>query len=246
MNKKDFSISVCMATYNGIHFIEAQLNSILPQLAETDELIISDDHSTDGTWDYLTKRQQEDTRIQLHLNPQKGLTKNFENAISRSQNELIFLSDQDDVWATEKVAVTKEYFAKAPDKTVIISDLMIVDNDFNEVISSYQKMRHTKNGFWANLIRSSYIGAGMAFRKSLTQLILPIPTDVPMHDMWIGLLADSQKGVQFIPEKLVYYRRHDFNVSEIKTTANKKQQFIWRWQALKLVRQRIREFKKNH
>jgi hypothetical protein len=85
----------------------------------------------------------------------------------------------------------------------------------------------------------------MAFRSELKSIILPIPPDVPMHDMWIGLLADYYHGVQFIPDELVYYRRHGLNASEIKTTASRVQQFKWRWNALQLVRKRIKEIKKN-
>ena len=42
-------ITVCIATYNGSRYIRQQLLSILPQLAETDEIVVSDDGSTDDT-----------------------------------------------------------------------------------------------------------------------------------------------------------------------------------------------------
>lgn len=244
-NNQGLSVSVCMATYNGRAFIEAQLDSILPQLTEQDELVVSDNSSTDGTWELLESYQKKDQRIQLFKNERPGVIGNFEYAISKGQNDLIFLSDQDDVWQPNKVSVMKKYFQTHPDITVIVSDLIIVDNDFQTLIPSYQALRHTKPGFWHNLLRSSYIGAGMAFRRELKDLILPIPSDVPMHDMWIGLLADHTKGVMFIPEQLVYYRRHGLNTTEIKTSASKVQQFQWRWKAWRLVRKRLSENKKN-
>ncbi|WP_288226192.1 glycosyltransferase [uncultured Enterococcus sp.] len=237
-------ISVCMATYNGRHFIEEQLNSIFPQLSEQDELIISDDHSTDGTWEFLLDLAERDSRVQLFQNEGKGLIANFSNAIQRSKNAIIFLSDQDDVWHPDKVGKMLIHFEN-PKITAVVSDLIIVDNDFEVLVPSYQAMRHTHAGFWHNLVKSSYIGAGMAFRSELKSIILPIPPDVPMHDMWIGLLADYYHGVQFIPDELVYYRRHGLNASEIKTTASRVQQFKWRWNALQLVRKRIKEIKKN-
>lgn len=237
-------ISVCMATYNGRHFIEEQLNSIFPQLSEQDELIISDDHSTDGTWEFLLDLAERDSRVHLFQNEGKGLIANFSNAIQRSNNAIIFLSDQDDVWHPDKVGKMLLHFEN-PKITAVVSDLIIVDNDFEVLVPSYQAMRHTHAGFWHNLVKSSYIGAGMAFRSELKSIILPIPPDVPMHDMWIGLLADYYHGVQFIPDELVYYRRHGLNASEIKTTASRVQQFKWRWNALQLVRKRIKEIKKN-
>lgn len=237
-------ISVCMATYNGRHFIEEQLNSIFPQLSEYDELVISDDHSTDGTWEFLLDLRAQDPRIKLFQNEQQGLIANFANAIQQSSHPIIFLCDQDDVWHPDKIEKTMPYFAE-PKTKVVISDLIIVDNDFEVIVPSYQTMRHTHSGFWHNLVKSSYIGAGMAFRSELKTLVLPIPEAVPMHDMWIGLLADYYHGVVFIPDQLVYYRRHGLNASEIKTTASRIQQFKWRWNALQLVRKRIKEIKKK-
>lgn len=243
--KHALSVSVCMATYNGRAFVEEQLDSILPQLSEYDELVVSDNSSTDGTWELLLAYQKQDHRIQLFKNEKPGVIGNFEQAIKMGKKDLIFLCDQDDVWQNNKIEVMKSYFQNHPEKTVVVSDLIIVDNDFQTIVPSYQAMRHTKPGFWHNLLRSSYIGAGMAFRKELKSLILPIPAEVPMHDMWIGLLADYTKGVAFISDKLVYYRRHGLNTTEIKTTASKWQQFRWRWKAWRLVRERLRENKKN-
>ena len=50
-------ISVCMATYNGQKYIKEQIDSILPQLSENDELVISDDQSTDGTTEIIVVNQ---------------------------------------------------------------------------------------------------------------------------------------------------------------------------------------------
>ncbi|MEK5777350.1 glycosyltransferase, partial [Acinetobacter nosocomialis] len=98
----DNMISVCLATYNGEKYIVEQLTSILSQLSPTDEVIISDDHSTDET--LLLIKSLNDPRIKIITNELgKGYTKNFENAINHSSGDYIFLSDQDDVWVENKV-----------------------------------------------------------------------------------------------------------------------------------------------
>lgn len=244
-DKRAFKVSVCMATYNGKRFITQQLDSILSQLQAEDELIVSDDHSTDGTWELLQNYQARDSRITLLKNPHQGIRTNVENAILNSHNEVIFLSDQDDVWQPNKVATILGVFERSPEISVVVSDLMIVDDQLQSIEPSYQAFRRTHSGFWANLWRSSYIGAGMAFKAELKPLILPIPAAVPMHDMWIGLLADRKKQVRFIADPLVLYRRHAVNASEISTTASRLQQLKWRWHAYREVRRREREFRKN-
>lgn len=221
-------ISVCMGTYNGEDYVEQQIKSILPQLLKEDELIISDDGSSDGTLYIIKQIQQTDDRIILVKNVGSGLIQNFETAIKYAQNDLIFLADQDDIWHPEKVKIMKNYFEEYPDKQVMMSDLVVTDACGSELMPSYYQFRKCKTGFFKNIFRSSYIGCAMVFRSEFKKEILPIPKDVPMHDMWIGLLADKKHQVLMIPEKLVFYRRHEKNVSEIKTKASLWQQLKWR------------------
>ena len=94
-------ISVCIATYNGEKYIKEQLDSILPQLKKLDEIIISDDKSKDKTLKII--KTLNDSRIKIFTNPKKGLISNFENAITKSSGDYIFLSDQDDIWHENKI-----------------------------------------------------------------------------------------------------------------------------------------------
>ncbi|WP_165003188.1 MULTISPECIES: glycosyltransferase family 2 protein [unclassified Enterococcus] len=218
--------SVCIATFNGGRYLREQLDSILQQLAEEDEVIISDDGSVDDTWAILNDYAEKDHRIKLFEGPKQGLIANFGYAIQQAKGELIFLADQDDVWLEHKVEKITDYFKKNPDKTVVVSDLVIVDSELKEIHASYFSYRRSKEGWLNNLIRSHYIGAGMAFRSTLKKEILPIPADVPMHDMWIGLLGGKHTG--FLREPLTLYRRHDFNASEIETHSSLMQKLSWR------------------
>ena len=94
------SVSVAMASYNGEKYIKEQLESILKQLKDTDEVIISLDPSTDATEQVIASLK--DKRIQVISGPGKGVKKNFENAIIHCKNDIIFLSDQDDIWLDGK------------------------------------------------------------------------------------------------------------------------------------------------
>ena len=96
-------ISVCIATYNGAEYLREQVESILSQLEEEDEIVVSDDSSTDTTIEIL--QSFGDRRIKIFKNPAKGFVRNFENALRQAQGDFIFLSDQDDVWLPNKVAV---------------------------------------------------------------------------------------------------------------------------------------------
>jgi glycosyltransferase involved in cell wall biosynthesis len=228
-------VSVAMATYNGEKYLKQQIDSILSQLSREDELIISDDHSSDQTLVIIEKYMKEDPRVKLFMNEESGVTSNFENAIKRTKNDIIFLSDQDDVWKPEKVETVKSYYEKNPRVQMIMSDITVVDNELKPTIDSFYEFRGSRSGVIKNIIKNSYIGCAMSFRKELKPRILPIPRNVPMHDMWIGLVADMNKAALLIPEKLIYYRRHDATVTSVENTSSIKEKVLWRFQISSLL-----------
>ena len=210
-------ISVCMATYNGEDFLKEQLDSILKQLSPQDELIISDDGSTDKTLDIILSYQDE--RIKIYHSEHKNVIFNFENALKKATGQIIFLADQDDIWKANKVRDTVERLQEC---TLVFSNAFVFkgerhDNGF----LLYQG--NDRSGFFRNLYKNNYIGATIAFKVELLQVALPFPKQVPMHDMWLGLLADITGKTAYINNALIYYRRHSGNVS---TTGVKSGNFI--------------------
>lgn len=223
------AISVALAAYNGQDYIKEQITSILKQLSKDDELIVSIDPSTDHTLDIVSNIQ--DDRIQILNGPGKGVISNFENAISSCQNDLIFLSDQDDIWMddkVEKVVSALEY------NVLVMHDAKIVDEKMNVIEPSFFQYRNVHHGIYKNVLKNSYIGCCMAFRKELIPYILPFPKDIPMHDQWIGLVAEKIGTSYFLEEPLLLYRRHEDNVSDMHH-ANMKQMMAWRIQILKAM-----------
>lgn len=229
------NVSVAMATYNGEKYLQQQMDSILIQLGQDDELIISDDHSSDKTITIIENYMTSDPRVKLFFNSGKGVTSNFDNAIQKTSKEIIFLCDQDDIWKENKVATVKKYYQNNPDKMMIMSDITVVDDDLNPTIDSFYEYRGSRTGVLKNIIKNSYIGCAMSFRKELKKQILPIPKNVPMHDMWIGLVADSSKSALLIPEKLIYYRRHDNTVTTVENKSSLKDKIMWRFQIVYLL-----------
>ncbi|MCI9645529.1 MAG: glycosyltransferase family 2 protein [Lachnospiraceae bacterium] len=211
-------ISVAMVTYHGAKYLRAQLDSILSQLQERDELVVSDDGSTDGTAALLREYQQSDRRIRLLQGPRQGLKKNVEHAIAHTRGEYIFLADQDDIWSPRKVERVMEAFAGRDRPYVVIHDARVFAGDDTEDIQmeSFLRFRSGRPGVIKNIIKNSYIGCCMAFRQELKELILPIPASIEMHDQWIGVLSDCKFSKScFLWEPLLLYRRHDANNSKM-------------------------------
>lgn len=202
-------ISVCIATFNGEKYIYEQLKSILPQLEATDEIIISDDGSHDCTIQIIESFQ--DSRIILVNNKfNKGIVNNIQNALSRAKGDLIFLSDQDDVWLKDKVKVCMQALV---DSDLVISDCYITDNNLNVLYNSFFLHNKSVKNKYKALIRNPYLGCCMVFKRSVLDDALPFPKKIPMHDIWIGNVAAFKHKVKFIDNKLIFYRRHGDNAS---------------------------------
>ena len=207
--------SVAIATYNGEQYLGEELDSILPQLAKDDEIVISDDGSTDQTIQVVKRYQEKDSRIILLQGPGKGIKQNIANAIAACKGNYIFLADQDDIWMPGKVRRILELFTQN-DTHLIVHDNIVTGADLSTVIyPSFFQYRGSGAGVCRNLWKNKYIGCCMTFSAELKPIILPVPDDIQMHDQWIGVLNDFYyKDTVFLEEPLIYYRRHETNVSD--------------------------------
>ena len=227
-------ISVCVATYNGEKFIKEQIESILCQLSSDDEIIVSDDGSTDGT--IVIINCIGDKRIRIIEGPRKhSPTFNFENALKEAKGNYIFLADQDDVWKTNKVEVCMKWLQKYD---CVVSDAQVTDSNLNPLYPSLYAIMQVRQGHIYNTVwKNGYTGCCMAFRRNILEASLPFPKDIPMHDIWIGNVAAYKYNVKFIPDKLILFRRHKETIS-----CNGKgskysiwQQMKFRWSIIKNI-----------
>lgn len=204
-------ISVCIATYNGEKYIKEQLLSILHQLNKNDEVIISDDYSTDKTLEVI--KSLNDNRIKIFFNnKEKGYTRNFENALEKASGDIIFLSDQDDVWMNTKVEKMLKYL---DNYEMVVCNAELVDGNLNSLNQTIFEFRNVKSGFLNNFIEIKYLGCSLAFNKCILEKALPFPKKQKLlpHDSWITLVSELIFKVYLIQEPLMYYRRHSNNIS---------------------------------
>ncbi|MFW2136093.1 glycosyltransferase family 2 protein [Chryseobacterium sp. TY4] len=209
-------ISVCLTTYNGSSFLKEQLDSILKQLGQEDEVIISDDGSTDATLSIIAYYNDKRIKV-LHHQPVPTkykfslTTNNFENALKYAKGDYIFLADQDDIWNKTKVRECLILFEKGYD--LILHDCDIIDESNNRIADSYFEINKSRIGILNNFSKNSYLGCCMAINKKFLNKILPFPRIPVPHDIWIGLIYEKYGQVFFSKQKLISYRRHKNNVS---------------------------------
>jgi len=214
-------ISIALCTYNGARFLKEQLASLVSQKRQPDELVVCDDHSTDSTVALLREFAIDAPfPVHIHENPIRlGSTKNFEQAISLCQGDVISLCDQDDIWAKDKLSFTEQCFLDNTNDSLVFTDASIVDEKENplgynlwatlEFDEASQAKIKSSAAFELLIQREIVTGATMSFRTKFRDLILPIPVDIPLiHDGWIALIISLTGSLDLIDRPLIKYRQH--------------------------------------
>lgn len=214
---RDKKISIAMAVCNGEKYLKEQLESILNQIETQDEIVISYDPSIDGTFALIQEYAERNPSIKIFQNEEhsRGLVSNFENALQHCSGDIIFYSDQDDIWFPTKLQKVSEKFADSR-VTVVIHDTILIDAKGNEIAPSTFAIRGGNTSLIKNLIRLSYIGCAMAFRADMLPIVLPLATTKRSHDWWTGSICSSFGRMEIIREPLILHRMHDDNATPKK------------------------------
>lgn len=213
-------ISIAMATYNGAKYLQEQLDSFLAQTRLPDEIIICDDVSTDETANILLNfMHSAPFKVEIVRNEcNLGYTKNFEKAISLCTGDIIFLSDQDDVWFSHKLKTIEDIFLLNSEILVVLNDQEITDEFLNPSGNTIFSNSYSL-GFDASWLSA---GCCTAFRLEYKNISLPFPVDLIAHDGWIHRLAAGLDVRKVVPDVLQYYRRHSSATSESMASSTKK------------------------
>jgi glycosyltransferase involved in cell wall biosynthesis len=213
-----FSVSVCVATYNGAEFIRDQLISILEQIPEDSEVLIGDDGSVDDTIRIVEEFQ--DNRIRVIKNTSNlGYVGNFENLISEAAGTYIFLSDQDDLWPAGRVDKMISAM-KISDSLLVVGSLesFVDDVDSCKFFSGFD---HTRDGTsYKNIFdifvghNVPYYGCAMLLSKKIKPCLIPFYSKVISHDIWIAFVANRRSSVVHLNDTVTLRRIHAGNLTK--------------------------------
>lgn len=213
-------VSIALATYNGAKYLPEQLASFLAQTRLPDELIVGDDNSQDGTIALLEEfagRAPFPVKVTVNR-PGLGPAANFATAIGRCSGDVIFLSDQDDIWDSRKIERMTEFLAERPGILVAVHDAALIDGDGTPIGLT---MGGQIAGSGEDPARGLVAGCCMAFDAHLARLYDPVP-DSETHDAWLTSMADDLGVRAYLPEALISYRRHGANVSQSFMSATER------------------------
>lgn len=215
--------SVALCTYNGALYIQEQIESILNQTLPVDEIVVCDDGSADNTVSIIqqiAKAVPEKIRL-IRNNTNIGLCANFMKAISLCKGDIVFLSDQDDIWYNNKVEKLTHYLTQHPKIDLVFSDATLMGGHFNGQKMSdnlnfpkeNRKMFFAGLAFELSLYQVYALGASMAVRKRLIDQIIQKKPILNSHDHFLQFEASARNAIAYLDEPLYNYRIHSEQTS---------------------------------
>jgi glycosyltransferase involved in cell wall biosynthesis len=205
-------ISIVLTTYNGEAFLHEQLQSYAEQSRLPDELVVCDDGSKDRTLEIIkTFAATAPFEVRLfRANERLGLTRNFERALCFARGDILFISDQDDVWLHTKIAEVIKCFAGHHGIDVVINDAYYGDRS---LVSRGETV--LQRVLAAGAPRSSHIaGACTTITSAFRDFLVPFPADdVPQYDVYIHRWANVLRNKCLIDYPLQTWRIHGANAS---------------------------------
>ena len=199
-------VSVVLAVYNSnLFYLQSQLDSIENQVRQPDELIITDDNSSNDTLIFL-KKYSKNSSLNVKIitnNKNVGYSQNFMNGIKVATGDVIFLCDQDDIWDRDKIKAISNYFIDDESSLVVIHDQTRTNQDLiPERLTTIRAL--AKRGIPTH---EFVYGCATAFHRKILPFVLDCPDNVA-YDNWIHLIGRIFNKRLIVPKCYMLFRRH--------------------------------------
>lgn len=215
------SVDILLATFNGEKHLTEQLRSLFDQSCQTFNLLIRDDGSTDGTLGIIESfTRNYPGRISLFTDGLRlGPKASFSALMQLSTAPYAMFCDQDDIWMTEKIALSLKQMQKLEQNAplnaplLVHSDLIVMDEKGAVLSPSFWKYANLTPYTSVNrlLTQNVVTGCAVIMNRALCKLAAPVPDSAFMHDWWVALVASLRGQIAAIPEPTIYYRQHTQN-----------------------------------
>jgi glycosyltransferase involved in cell wall biosynthesis len=218
-SKEQPLVSIAMCTFNGERFLSKQLTSILTQTYLNIEVVIVDDCSNDDTVRIIEEFKQRDNRIKYFINESNlGFSKNFEKAITLCSGSFIAISDQDDIWLSNKI---ERLLNSIKENLMVYANSAIIDD--NDMLTGTTMINPSREefrylSFKSILLQNFVSGHNLLFRKEALEFVMPFPKS-GFYDWWMAFVMLYEQKLSYCNEVLTHYRLHSSSVINILTVS---------------------------
>ncbi|MDA3834968.1 MAG: glycosyltransferase [Spirochaetales bacterium] len=212
-------VSLLLLTYNQESIVETAVMSAFEQNYSPLEIILSDDCSTDGTFDALQKMADEydgPHKVRVNRNVSNlGIGKHWDTISRQAMGDLIIHAAGDDISVPSRVTVLlKAWKSVEPQPSMISSDGMIMTFDEGKPVRRHIGSRWPEEVLIQRKPREYDLdsldvpvsGFSLAIDRRLYEVFEPIQDRLWAEDVMLRRRALLLQGIMYIPDVLVFYR----------------------------------------
>lgn len=218
-------VDILLSTYNGEKFLKAQLDSLFSQTYQNFKIIIRDDCSLDNTY-AIIESYKEKNLDKIHIIPNKGInlgsSNSFFELLKNSTSNLIMFCDQDDVWKSNKIENTVNFYYSVNniDQPILIHTAVEIVDEYlkplPKLTKDFNKYKYSmeKKMIW-QVFQNDVTGCTVLINDKMRDVVNKIDyrqLSVIQHDWLLAQIAFYYNSKFFFPEKTMFYRQHSSNV----------------------------------
>jgi glycosyltransferase involved in cell wall biosynthesis len=203
-------VTVLLATYNGVSFLDEQLASLSEQQNVKVEVMVNDDGSTDGTIEILEYWRAKGLIVSISQSKGLGATQAFLTLLqSCGQKDFVAFCDQDDIWESRKL-ISQIQRISTDSPQMVFSRREYIDEQ-NQRIGISPKIRREVS-FRNALVENPAPGNTQMLNNQAVRIVNRLQnSNVEHYDSWIYLTINALGECKYIDRSLVQYRIHDNN-----------------------------------
>ena len=221
MASKVPKVTVLLATFNGVSFLNEQLTSLSAQQNVDIEVFVNDDGSTDGTLQILETWRDKGLVVSISESTGVGSTKAFLKLLQEcDEKPYVAFCDQDDIWEKDKLT-SQVNFVRGTLPMMSTCSRIYIDESGSEIGKSkvLQNSPSFENACFENIAPGNTTLLNNSAIKIVNTLKSP---PINHYDSWIYLLISTFGKVNYIPLHLVRYRLHSANSVGLRKTSYRK------------------------
>lgn len=215
--------SIVMPVKNRESMVGETIESILAQTLKDWELIVINDHSTDGTRKVV--QTFKDPRIRVYDLPEgkTGISTGRDFGNEKAKGKIIVVADSDDTSYPNRLKVTHDYFETHPETDVWYGN---IDKEYVENGKIETRWFQPFNGELLKQI--NYIpNTASAYRKTAYESVEGYDPNLVVaedYDLWLQFL-ETGKTFGFLEKPVTKYRDHQGNITKEQSAIKEKQKF---------------------
>jgi glycosyltransferase involved in cell wall biosynthesis len=126
-------VSICLPNLNTLPYLPERMDTIFDQTFKDWELIVSDNFSDDGAWQFFESVASKDSRVSIMQEAPRGMYANWNNCIRRARGKYVYIATSDDTMAPDCLEKLASALEGHPECDLAHCKIKVIDQSGREL-----------------------------------------------------------------------------------------------------------------